>query len=93
MTQINRAPRILDNNYLRQRSARRSAIAATLAIAGATWELENSPQSSDAGCTPIKARRMAYYRYVSEDPRPAVVVIQDVDYPDSVGAVRWDRFW
>ncbi|WP_299626335.1 RraA family protein [Pelagibius sp.] len=34
----------------------------------------------------IKARRMAYYRYMSEPPRPAVVVIEDVDEPDCVGA-------
>lgn len=36
----------------------------------------------------IKTRRMAYYKHMSEGPRPAVVVIEDLDYPDAVGA-----FW
>lgn len=36
----------------------------------------------------IKARRMGYYRHMAEGPRPAVVVIEDVDYPNAVGA-----FW
>jgi regulator of RNase E activity RraA len=34
----------------------------------------------------IKARRMAYYKHMSEGPRPAVTVIEDVDYPNCVGA-------
>ncbi len=34
----------------------------------------------------IKARRMAYYRHMSEPPRPAVAVIEDVDFPDCIGA-------
>jgi regulator of RNase E activity RraA len=34
----------------------------------------------------IKARRMDYYRYMSEGPRPAVTVIEDVDYPNAIGA-------
>ena len=33
----------------------------------------------------LRRRRMDYYRYMSEAPRPAVVVIEDVDYPDCVG--------
>lgn len=36
----------------------------------------------------IKARRMAYYKHMSEGPRPAVTVIEDLDFPDSIGA-----FW
>lgn len=36
----------------------------------------------------IKARRMDYYRYMSEGPRPAVTVVEDVDYPNAIGA-----FW
>lgn len=36
----------------------------------------------------IRQRRMDYYRYMSEGPRPAVVVVEDLDYPDCVGA-----FW
>lgn len=35
----------------------------------------------------VRARRMAYYRYIAEAPHPAVVVIEDVD-PQPVGA-----FW
>ena len=34
----------------------------------------------------IKARRMAYYIYMSEGARPAVTVIEDADYPDAIGA-------
>ncbi len=34
----------------------------------------------------IKARRMDYYRHMATGPRPAVTVIEDVDYPDCIGA-------
>ena len=34
----------------------------------------------------IQSRRMDYYRYMSEAPRPAVAVIEDIDYPDCIGA-------
>jgi regulator of RNase E activity RraA len=34
----------------------------------------------------IRTRRMAYYRYMSEAPRPAVAVIEDLDFPDCIGA-------
>jgi regulator of RNase E activity RraA len=34
----------------------------------------------------IQGRRMDYYRYMSEAPRPSVAVIEDIDYPDCVGA-------
>lgn len=36
----------------------------------------------------IKSRRMAYYKYMSEGQRPAVAVIEDMDFPNAVGA-----FW
>ena len=36
----------------------------------------------------IKARRMAYYQYMSLGPRPAVAVVQDMDVPNAIGA-----FW
>lgn len=36
----------------------------------------------------IKQRRMAYYKYMAEAPNPAVAVIEDLDFPDCVGA-----FW
>jgi regulator of RNase E activity RraA len=36
----------------------------------------------------IKARRMAYYKYMSQGPRPAVAVVQDMDMPNAIGA-----FW
>lgn len=36
----------------------------------------------------IKERRMAYYKYMSEGHDPSVAVIEDMDYPDCVGA-----FW
>jgi len=34
----------------------------------------------------IKARRMAYYKYMAEGPAPSVAVIEDVDYPNCIGA-------
>lgn len=34
----------------------------------------------------IKARRMAYYKHMSEGPRPAIAVVEDIDYPDAIGA-------
>lgn len=34
----------------------------------------------------IKARRMAYYKYMAEGPRPAVAVVQDMDVPHAIGA-------
>ncbi|MGC3939264.1 RraA family protein [Roseobacter sp. EG26] len=34
----------------------------------------------------IKTRRMAYYKYMSEGPRPGVAVIQDMDVPGAIGA-------
>lgn len=36
----------------------------------------------------IKTRRMAYYKHMAEGPRPAVAVLEDLDYPQAVGA-----FW
>ncbi|NBD29256.1 MAG: RraA family protein [Alphaproteobacteria bacterium] len=36
----------------------------------------------------IKARRMDYYRHMSEGPRPALAVVEDMDGDDAVGA-----FW
>ena len=34
----------------------------------------------------IKARRMAYYKYMAEGPRPGVAVVQDMDVPNAIGA-------
>jgi regulator of RNase E activity RraA len=34
----------------------------------------------------IKARRMAYYRHMAEGPRPAIAVIEDMDFPHCIGA-------
>ncbi|MEM6939436.1 MAG: RraA family protein [Pseudomonadota bacterium] len=34
----------------------------------------------------IKARRMAYYKYMSEGPRPGVAVVQDLDGLEAIGA-------
>ncbi len=36
----------------------------------------------------IKARRMDYYRHMASGPRPSVTVVEDVDYPNCIGA-----FW
>ncbi|GGX51860.1 acyltransferase [Tateyamaria omphalii] len=34
----------------------------------------------------IKARRMAYYKYMSEGDHPCICVVQDLDVPNAVGA-------
>jgi len=34
----------------------------------------------------IKARRMQYFREMAVGPRPAIAVIEDVDFPDCIGA-------
>jgi len=34
----------------------------------------------------IKARRMAYYKYMSEGVQPSVCVVQDLDVPNAIGA-------
>lgn len=34
----------------------------------------------------VKALRMQYYKYMSQGPHPSVTVIEDLDYPDAVGA-------
>ncbi len=54
--------------------------ACTAQIAGAAAP-DESPEI-------VRARRMDYYRMVAEAPRPAVVAIEDIDFPDCVGA-----FW
>jgi len=34
----------------------------------------------------VRERRMAYYRYMATAPSPAVTVIEDLDWPDCIGA-------
>jgi regulator of RNase E activity RraA len=34
----------------------------------------------------VRAHRMAYYRAMHDAPKPSVAVIEDLDYPDCVGA-------
>lgn len=43
-----------------------------------------SPESPDS----VRERRLSYYRHVANSPRPAIAVVEDIDYPDCVGA-----FW
>ena len=43
-----------------------------------------SPPTEDAAT--IRTRRMAYYRAMAEGPKPSVAVVQDLDYPDCIGA-------
>lgn len=43
-----------------------------------------APPSEDA--TTIRARRMAYYKAMHDATKPAVAVIEDLDYPDCIGA-------
>ena len=43
-----------------------------------------APSSDDPDV--VRARRMAYYKYMAEGPRPALAVVQDMDGPDGIGA-------
>ncbi|MBO9465637.1 RraA family protein [Tropicibacter sp. R15_0] len=43
-----------------------------------------NPPEEDADV--IKERRMAYYRHMSEGPRPAITVVEDMDFPNCIGA-------
>lgn len=43
-----------------------------------------APPAEDAAT--IRARRMAYYRAMHDAAKPAVAVIEDLDYPDCIGA-------
>lgn len=43
---------------------------------------------SDDPVDEVKARRMAYYKHMAEGARPSIAVVEDVDFPDCVGA-----FW
>jgi regulator of RNase E activity RraA len=52
--------------------------AATAQIAA----LAPSTDSADV----IRARRMAYYRAMHDAPKPSVAVIEDLDYPNCIGA-------
>ena len=43
-----------------------------------------APSPDPAG--EVRTRRLGYYRHMSEGPRPAIAVVEDVDYPHAVGA-------
>lgn len=43
-----------------------------------------APPTEDAAT--IRARRMAYYKAMAEGPKPSVAVVEDLDYPDCIGA-------
>lgn len=45
-----------------------------------------APPQEAAGI--VRSRRMDYYRHMYEGARPAIAVVEDVDFPDCVGA-----FW
>lgn len=50
-----------------------------------TAQLRAAEPSTEAPAA-IAERRMAYYQYVAQAPEPSIVVIEDLDYPDCVGA-------
>jgi regulator of RNase E activity RraA len=43
-----------------------------------------APPTEDAPT--IRTRRMDYYRAMADGPKPSVAVIEDLDYPDCIGA-------
>ena len=51
----------------------------------ATAKISGAAPPTEPAAT-VRERRMAYYRMMAEAPRPAVAVIEDVDFPDCVGA-------
>ena len=42
------------------------------------------PPSEDPAV--IKQRRMDYYRHMAEGPKPSIAVVEDVDFPNAIGA-------
>ena len=42
------------------------------------------PSKEDVGI--LRARRMAYYKYMSDVTRPSIAVVEDLDFPKAVGA-------
>jgi regulator of RNase E activity RraA len=38
----------------------------------------------------IREKRLAYYRHVASAPKPSIMVVEDIDHPDRVGAF-WGR--
>lgn len=34
----------------------------------------------------IRARRMTYYKAMADGPQPSIAVVEDLDYPDAIGA-------
>ncbi|WP_315927747.1 RraA family protein [Mesorhizobium sp. SP-1A] len=72
------------------RFTRRTVLAAHPGLApivgfARTARIRARTPSGDAAET-VRARRMAYYKYMAEAPRPALAVIEDLDFPDCVGA-------
>ena len=51
----------------------------------ATAKIAGHAPSSEAPEV-VRAGRMAYYRMMAEAPKPSVAVIEDLDFPDCVGA-------
>ena len=43
-------------------------------------------EPSDEVADVIKARRMAYYKYMSDSNKPSIAVVEDLDFPKAVGA-------
>ncbi|PIV74615.1 MAG: acyl transferase [Rhodobacteraceae bacterium CG17_big_fil_post_rev_8_21_14_2_50_65_11] len=43
-----------------------------------------APPTEDAAT--IRARRMAYYKAMAAGPKPSVAVVEDLDYPNAIGA-------
>ena len=48
----------------------------------------SAQRASDDPVDEVKARRMAYYKHMSDGVRPSVAVVEDMDFPHCVGA-----FW
>ena len=41
---------------------------------------------SDEPVETIRARRMQYYRHMAEGPKPSLAVVEDIDFPNCIGA-------
>ncbi len=51
----------------------------------ATAKISGLKPSTEDPAT-IRSRRMAYYRMMAEAPKPSVAVVEDMDYPNCIGA-------
>ena len=59
-----------------------SGVIVGYAVTAQIAAVEQPPESPDI----IRTRRMAYYKAMAEGPKPSIAVVEDLDYPNAIGA-------